>query len=404
MSYLADVGARRPGPAARAALAGHRAGDAALRRLHLVVFNFALPAGASADAAYGLLWAALVFTAILGVTRAFAAENEQRVLDGLVLAPSDRSAIWLGKVIAVVAFLALAEIVALPAFALFFQPVSWELVAGVALASVGFAAVRTLLAAMAAASRARELLLPSLPAARDPDRRRWRRRLDRRRSRPLPRLPRLYDLILRSCPGRARYVVAEQPRGRLAAANRGPPPRDLASVLLGARRADRGLPAADLLHPRPHRADRIRLLLLGGVEGLRLLLDARTALRPGELHGRAHGRHLRDPHARHRLDLGADLLGSVVDVERAPARALPRPVLFCSAYFMLRFSVDPGHGGQTCPPCTHSSASFSSRVSFLFHPAGRRAHPPGRLHQGRQLRPRRGQLLTFGICFAGMLA
>jgi heme exporter protein B len=128
----------------------------------LVVFNFALPAGASAEAAYGLLWAALVFTAILGLTRAFAAEREQRVLEGLVLAPSDRSAIWLGKAIAVVAFLALAEVVALPAFALFFEPVSWELVAAVALATIGFAAVGTLLAAMAAASRARELLLPLL--------------------------------------------------------------------------------------------------------------------------------------------------------------------------------------------------------------------------------------------------
>ena len=128
----------------------------------LVVFNFALPAGASAEAAYGLLWAALVFTAILGLTRAFAAEREQRVLDGLVLAPADRSAIWLGKAIAVAAFLALAEAVALPAFALFFEPVSWELVAAVALASVGFAVVGTVLAAMAAASRARELLLPLL--------------------------------------------------------------------------------------------------------------------------------------------------------------------------------------------------------------------------------------------------
>ena len=128
----------------------------------LVVFNFALPVGASAEAAYGLLWAALVFTAILGLTRAFAAEREQRVLDGLVLAPPDRSAIWLGKAIAVAAFLALAELVALPAFALFFEPVSWELVAAVALASIGFAVVGTLLAAMAAASRARELLLPLL--------------------------------------------------------------------------------------------------------------------------------------------------------------------------------------------------------------------------------------------------
>ena len=84
------------------------------------------------------------------------------MLDGLVLAPSDRSVIWLGKAIAVVAFLALAEVVALPAFALFFEPVGWELVAAVALATVGFAAVGTLLAAMAAASRARELLLPLL--------------------------------------------------------------------------------------------------------------------------------------------------------------------------------------------------------------------------------------------------
>jgi heme exporter protein B len=128
----------------------------------LVVFNFALPAGASAEAAYGLLWGALVFTAILGLTRSFAAEREQRVLDGLVLAPSDRSAIWLGKAVAVTAFLALAEVVALPAFALFFEPVGWELVAAVALASIGFAVVGTLLSAMAAASRARELLLPLL--------------------------------------------------------------------------------------------------------------------------------------------------------------------------------------------------------------------------------------------------
>jgi heme exporter protein B len=128
----------------------------------LVVFNFSLPAGSGDLAAYGLLWVAIVFTAILGLTRAFAAEREQRVLDGLVLAPCDRSAIWLGKGIAVVAFLALAEVVALPAFGLFFEPVTWELVAAVALADVGLAAVGTLLAAMAAASRARELLLPLL--------------------------------------------------------------------------------------------------------------------------------------------------------------------------------------------------------------------------------------------------
>jgi heme exporter protein B len=128
----------------------------------LVVFHFALPADTSATAETGLLWIALLFTALLGLVRAFVAEREQRVLDGLVLAPCDRSAIWLGKAIGVLAFLVLAEVVALPAFALFFGPLSWELVAAVALADVGLASVGTLLAAMAAASRARELLLPLL--------------------------------------------------------------------------------------------------------------------------------------------------------------------------------------------------------------------------------------------------
>jgi heme exporter protein B len=128
----------------------------------LVVFHFALPTDASETAEIGLLWVALLFTALLGLVRAFVAEREERVLDGLVLAPCDRSAIWFGKGIGVLAFLVAAELVALPAYALFFQPVGWELVAAVALADIGLAAVGTLLAAMAAVGRARELLLPLL--------------------------------------------------------------------------------------------------------------------------------------------------------------------------------------------------------------------------------------------------
>jgi heme exporter protein B len=128
----------------------------------LVVFHFALPSDSSDLVAGGLLWVAIVSTALLGLTRAFAAEREQRLLDGLVLAPCDRSAIWLAKGASVMAFLLLAEAVALPAFALFFAPVDARLVAAVILADVGIAAVGTLLAAMAAASRARELLLPLL--------------------------------------------------------------------------------------------------------------------------------------------------------------------------------------------------------------------------------------------------
>jgi len=127
-----------------------------------VVFHFVLPSSSSELAAKGLLWVAITFTAILGLTRAFAAERDEGVIDGLVLAARDRSAIWLAKALSVLVFLLLAEVVALPAFALFFAGIDGRTVAGVALANVGICAVGTLLAGMAASSHARELLLPLL--------------------------------------------------------------------------------------------------------------------------------------------------------------------------------------------------------------------------------------------------
>jgi heme exporter protein B len=163
MTYLADVGAL----ARKDLLLELRARDTLPAMLlfvvsTLVVFHFVLPADSSDLAAIGLLWVALLFTALLGLSRAFAAEREQGVIDGLVMAPSDRSAIWLGKALSILAFLALAEVIALPAYALFFQRVDASLIGGIALADIGIAAVGTLLAAMATASRARELLLPLL--------------------------------------------------------------------------------------------------------------------------------------------------------------------------------------------------------------------------------------------------
>jgi heme exporter protein B len=128
----------------------------------LVIFHFALPADSSRLAASGMLWIALLFTALLALVRSFVGERDQSTLDGLILAPCDRSAIWLGKTLSVLAFLLFAEAVALPAFALFYESVTWELVAGLALANLGIATVGTLLGAMAAAARARELLLPLL--------------------------------------------------------------------------------------------------------------------------------------------------------------------------------------------------------------------------------------------------
>src|SRR5262249_48556037 len=117
MRYAADVGALlRHDPLIR-----RRAQESVPAMLPcvlsaLTIFLFAVPANASPQVSLGLLWTAIVFTALLGLTRAFVPEREQGVFDALVLAPSDRSAIWAAKSISVLAFLGLAELVAIPAF------------------------------------------------------------------------------------------------------------------------------------------------------------------------------------------------------------------------------------------------------------------------------------------------
>ena len=163
MRYLADVGAL----ARKDLLLELRARETVPAMLlfvlaALVVFHFALPEGSGVVAGQGLLWVAIVFTALLALTRAFVPEREQGLLDALVLAPCDRSAIWAAKSLAVLAFLGLAELIALPAFAAFFSGIGGSTVAAVVLADVGICGVGTLVGAMGAAGRARELLVPLL--------------------------------------------------------------------------------------------------------------------------------------------------------------------------------------------------------------------------------------------------
>jgi len=163
MTYLADVGAL----ARKDLLLELRARDTLPAMLLFVVavfvvFHFSLPARSSDLAAGGLLWVAVLFTALLGLGRAFVPEREQRMFDGLVLAPSDRSAIWLAKALATFAFLALAELVALPVFALFFHGIGGATILAFLLADIGICSVGTLVGAMAVVTRARDLLLPLL--------------------------------------------------------------------------------------------------------------------------------------------------------------------------------------------------------------------------------------------------
>ncbi len=134
--------------------------------LVLVIFNFAfdLRVDNQAAVAPGALWVAFVFASFLGLGRTIAAEREHGSFDRLLLCPVDRKAIYLAKLLGNVLFIGVVEIVALPVFAMLFNvPFSAAgLIPVVILGTLGIASVGTLFSAMAATTRARELLLPVL--------------------------------------------------------------------------------------------------------------------------------------------------------------------------------------------------------------------------------------------------
>src|SRR5947207_13594584 len=119
-----------------------------------VVFHFAVPGTPSKLETSGLLWVAILFTALLGLGRAFVPEREQRTMDGLVLAPCDRSAIWLAKSLAALGFLVAAEVVALPSYVRCFHRVGWGTIAAVRLFDIGICGIATFLCAFAVVTRA----------------------------------------------------------------------------------------------------------------------------------------------------------------------------------------------------------------------------------------------------------
>ena len=134
--------------------------------LVLLVFSFALDLrGTVARAvAPGVLWATVAFAGTLGLSRSLARERQTGCMDGLLLAPVDRSAIFCGKALGNLALMAVVEAVLLPLFAALFDvPLLRPGVLIVTvLGTVGYAAVGTLLAAIAVNTRAREVMLPVL--------------------------------------------------------------------------------------------------------------------------------------------------------------------------------------------------------------------------------------------------
>jgi heme exporter protein B len=134
--------------------------------LILVIFNFAFDLRVEnvAAVAPGVLWVTITFAGVLSLGRAFARERDRRTLDGLLLAPVDRSALYLAKVFTSVLSMLVVEVVALLAFVgLFNLTVDLPLlVLALVLGTLGLAGVGTLFAAIAAHTRAREVLLPVL--------------------------------------------------------------------------------------------------------------------------------------------------------------------------------------------------------------------------------------------------
>ena len=133
-----------------------------------VLFHFALDEDEVAGGlASGILWVTLLFAAVLGINRLFVAEREEGGFDGFLLAPVDRTALFVAKALVLFAFLALVEVFVIAAFAiLLLGPSPWpplpELVLVLALADVGIAVIGTLVAALAVQTRARDLLVPLL--------------------------------------------------------------------------------------------------------------------------------------------------------------------------------------------------------------------------------------------------
>ena len=133
-----------------------------------VVFHFALNRNSvEGDLGAGILWVTLLFAAILGVNRLFVADADQGGFDAFLLAPVDRSAMMIAKTLTLLAYLAVLELVAVPAFALLLLgptlgPALPGLAATLALGDLGVAAIGTLVAALAVRTRARDLLGPLL--------------------------------------------------------------------------------------------------------------------------------------------------------------------------------------------------------------------------------------------------
>lgn len=134
--------------------------------LVIIIFNYALDLDVKMreSVTSGVLWSTFAFAGTLGLNRSMSVEKDRGCLDGLLLAPVDRSAIYFGKAISNLAFMIIVEAIVLPAYTLFyginlFKP---GLLLIILLGSIGYVGVGTLLATMSVQTRTRDILLSIL--------------------------------------------------------------------------------------------------------------------------------------------------------------------------------------------------------------------------------------------------
>ena len=135
--------------------------------LVILIFNFALELEIDVrqKVAAGVLWTTFAFAGTLGLNRSMAVEKDRGCMDGLLLAPVDRSAIFFGKAISNLAFMLIVEAIVLPLYAVLyneFRIFQLGFLGVILLGSIGYISVGTLLSAMSVQTRTRDVLLPIL--------------------------------------------------------------------------------------------------------------------------------------------------------------------------------------------------------------------------------------------------
>ncbi|MEY2820310.1 MAG: heme exporter protein CcmB [Chloroflexota bacterium] len=135
--------------------------------LVILIFNFALELDVKVrqSVTAGVLWTTFAFAGTLGLNRSMAVEKDRGCMDGLLLAPVDRSAIFFGKAISNLVFMLVVEAIVIPLYAMLYNETrifQLEFLGVLLLGSIGYIAVGTLLSTMSVQTRTRDVLLPIL--------------------------------------------------------------------------------------------------------------------------------------------------------------------------------------------------------------------------------------------------